>query len=57
MQIAARAVEHGLVLGSSDADFARFPGLRWGNPLIEPIRRGCDPDGPAQDLGVRTVAR
>lgn len=31
--LAALAVEHGLVLCSSDGDFARFPGLRWENPL------------------------
>jgi predicted nucleic acid-binding protein len=27
------ALEHGLVLCSSDGDFARFPQLRWENPL------------------------
>jgi toxin-antitoxin system PIN domain toxin len=32
-QIAALAVEHQAVLHSNDADFARFPGLRWVNPL------------------------
>lgn len=32
-QIAALAVENGAVLYSSDRDFARFPGLRWVNPL------------------------
>lgn len=31
--LAALAIEHGLSLCSSDADFARFPGLRWENPL------------------------
>ncbi len=31
--LAALALEHGLVLCSSDGDFARFPGLRWDNPL------------------------
>ena len=31
--LAALALEHGLVLCSSDSDFARFPGLRWQNPL------------------------
>lgn len=31
--LAALALEHGLVLCSSDGDFARFPGLRWENPL------------------------
>ena len=31
--VAALAVEHGLVLCSTDGDFARFAGLRWQNPL------------------------
>lgn len=31
--LAALAIEHGLTLCSSDGDFARFPGLRWENPL------------------------
>jgi toxin-antitoxin system PIN domain toxin len=31
--LAAIAVEHGLTLCSTDADFARFPGLRWEDPL------------------------
>lgn len=31
--LAALAIEHGLTLHSTDADFARFPGLRWVNPL------------------------
>jgi toxin-antitoxin system PIN domain toxin len=31
--LAALALEHGLILCSTDADFARFPGLRWQNPL------------------------
>jgi uncharacterized protein len=31
--LAALAVEHGLVLCSTDGDFARFPDLRWENPL------------------------
>jgi toxin-antitoxin system PIN domain toxin len=31
--LAALALEHGLTLCSADADFARFPGLRWENPL------------------------
>jgi len=31
--LAALAVEHGLTLCSADGDFARFPGLRWVNPL------------------------
>lgn len=31
--LAALAVEHGLTLCSTDGDFARFPGLRWLNPI------------------------
>lgn len=31
--LAALAVEHGCELFSSDSDFARFPGLKWKNPL------------------------
>ncbi len=31
--LAALAMEHGLILCSTDGDFARFPGLRWMNPL------------------------
>ncbi len=32
--LAALAVEHGCVLASTDSDFARFPKLKWKNPLI-----------------------
>ena len=32
-QLAALAVEHQAELHSCDVDFARFPGLRWVNPL------------------------
>ncbi len=31
--LAALAVEHNCVLQSTDSDFARFPGLKWVNPL------------------------
>lgn len=31
--LAALAIEHGLVLCSTDGDFARFPDLRWENPI------------------------
>lgn len=31
--LAALAIEHGLTLYSTDGDFARFPRLRWRNPL------------------------
>jgi predicted nucleic acid-binding protein len=32
--LAALAIEHGLQVHSTDSDFARFPSLRWINPLI-----------------------
>lgn len=32
-QLAALAIEHGAVLHTTDRDFARFPNLRWRNPL------------------------
>ncbi len=31
--LAAIAIEHGAELVSCDSDFARFPGVRWFNPL------------------------
>jgi toxin-antitoxin system PIN domain toxin len=31
--LAALAIEHGLTMCSTDGDFARFPRLRWMNPL------------------------
>ncbi len=33
--LAALAMEHGLEVCSADGDFARFPGLRWRNPLLD----------------------
>ncbi len=40
--LAALAIEHGLILCSTDTDFARFDGLRWENPLGGPgaVREG-----------------
>jgi hypothetical protein len=32
-RLAAIAIEHGAELCTTDADFGRFPGLRWRNPL------------------------
>jgi toxin-antitoxin system PIN domain toxin len=32
-EIAAITIEQGAVLHTTDRDFARFPGLRWKNPL------------------------
>ena len=31
--LAALPIEHGAELCSCDSDFARFPGLKWNNPL------------------------
>lgn len=33
-ELAALTIEYGGVLHTADRDFARFPGLRWVNPLI-----------------------
>ena len=33
--LAAMAIEYGARLCSTDNDFARFPGLKWLNPLVE----------------------
>jgi toxin-antitoxin system PIN domain toxin len=33
--LAALAVEHNCVLQSTDADFSRFRGLKWKNPIVE----------------------
>ncbi len=38
--LAALAIEHGCELHSTDGDFARFPTLRWKNPL-SPARSGA----------------
>ena len=32
-RLAALTIEHGGILQTTDRDFARFPGLRWQNPL------------------------
>jgi predicted nucleic acid-binding protein len=32
--LASLAIEHGLILCSTDGDFARFQNLRWQNPLL-----------------------
>ena len=37
--IAALAMEHGATLCTTDRDFARFPGLKWVNPLQTSKRR------------------
>ena len=38
-QIAAAALAHDATVHSSDADFGRFPGLRWLNPLADARKR------------------
>jgi predicted nucleic acid-binding protein len=41
--LAGLAIEHGLTLFSTDGDFARFPGLKWENPLPRLPRTGTTP--------------
>jgi len=36
-QLAALAIEHGLAVCSADTDFARFPEIRWGNPVASTV--------------------
>lgn len=33
LHLAALAIEHGAEIHTNDVDFARFPGVRWFNPL------------------------
>jgi predicted nucleic acid-binding protein len=33
--LATLAIEHGLLLCSTDGDFGRFHELRWQNPLVD----------------------
>jgi hypothetical protein len=33
--LAALAIEHNCELHTTDTDFARFPGLRWRDPLAD----------------------
>ena len=42
-QHAAVAIEHGCTMVSADADFSRFPGLRWMHPLGRPETNGTQP--------------
>lgn len=37
--LAAIAIEHRAEIATTDTDFARFPGLRWFNPLAKRHRR------------------
>lgn len=32
--LAALAIEHGATICTADRDFARFPGVKWTNPLV-----------------------
>ena len=36
--LAAIAIEYGATLHTTDRDFARFPGLKWTNPIAEQTR-------------------
>ncbi len=40
IHLAALAIESQAELHSNDADFSRFPGLRWRNPLAKPPAAG-----------------
>lgn len=49
--LAAIAIEHGATLYSTDADFARFPGLSW----TDPLRPVGDQGGPARSKRPRRL--
>lgn len=36
--LAGLAIEHNCILQSTDADFSRFKGLKWNNPILEKER-------------------
>ena len=44
-QIAALAIEYGAVVHTADADFLRFPGVRWRNPITGVSSRGLKKGG------------
>lgn len=46
-QMAALAIEHGAVLHTADADFVRFQGLRWFNPITGTGRTGLRQTTPS----------
>jgi len=49
-QMTALALDHAAVLHTADAHFARFPGLRWFNPITGIGRtrlRRISSDGPS----------
>jgi len=41
--LATLSLEHGLEVCTADSDFARFPGVRWRNPLVEGVREARAP--------------
>lgn len=45
--LAALAIEYGLILQTTDRDFARFSGLRWENPIEG------QPAAPSEGRGMR----
>lgn len=49
--LAAIAIEHGATLYSTDADFARFPGLSW----TDPLRPVGDQGRPARSKRLRRL--
>ena len=51
--LASLAIEHGLTCCSTDGDFARFPGLKWENPLAAGARCTEDTEGTEATLNHR----
>lgn len=60
-QLAALAVEHGLTVLTTDTDFARFPQVRWTNPLVRATgcraRPDLQRDQPLTDPALRPAMR
>ena len=44
--LAALAIDHGVAVVSTDADFARFPDVAWINPLDQPTSAEIDGTAP-----------
>jgi len=48
--LAALAMERGLILQSTEADFARFPGLKWNNPLNSPVQNQNEDEARSEKM-------
>lgn len=44
--LAALAIDHGVAVASTDADFARFSDVRWINPLAQPTSGHAEDTAP-----------